>query len=729
MEKLKKIDGSLRLTIIGIVIAAIMCIGAALNYVDTRAGSLEGTGWEQTEAGTYEMEGFQLGMRAGKYSLDISYDSAADLSYRVVDMQRNNGENELGEEIASGTFPKGEDFVRLEFELQENAGKLTLYLESSVKSDAEGYWSLETKSGALQDFLFVFLCLCAALIFLYRFRDWKKHGSTIIVITAALILTLPYFTGYLQNGDDMDFHLARIRGLAGALASGQFPVRLNTDFAWGYGFSSSMMYPELFMYIPAILYLLGVSLISAYKFLMLCLNIATACVGLYSFKRLLRSERLGLIVALLYLTNPYRLENILHRAALGEMLAQIFLPLLMYGMYEIIFGNAKKWWIIVVAGTGILQSHILSVEMSLFFVGGALVLGAVYIARHGWKERVAGLLKAAAVAVGVNLWFIVPFLAHFGDDNLIQEDIRILQNTSVDLYTLFRVNMKLQGSYVSEGVTREEFISLGAVVLLGSLAYIYYAFIKKTVEERLRKIGNICLCVGTLCCYISTRAFPWRIIQTQLPAIYDIIGKVQFSWRFLAYASLFLSITTGIAIVELMKDKKQVIVSVLAGLAVFMVFSCMDQYASREIFVSSRSEVKNRVGEWYDYYAADVNAQEILEQGDTIRTNTAIDISGYERNGVELSFDYSGITDECTLRLPIYDYGMYRIYLNGEEIDPAPSENHQLTILLTGAEASGHVDVEYHEPVSYKLASVCSVVVIAGIAVYGLRRKRRLGNK
>ena len=723
MERLKKIDRRLWLLIAGIVITAVMCAGAALNYVDTRSGGLDGSQWVQTEDGTYEIEGFQLGMREGKYSLDIFYDSAENLSYRLVDMQRNNGRNELGREIASGSFPEGETFVRLEFALQENAGKLTLYLESSSYTEGEGYWSLETKTGAFSDFLLVFLCVTAALLLLYRFHDWEKYGSVIIVVTAALVLTLPYFTGYLQNGDDMDFHLARIRGLAGALTSGQFPVRFNTDFAWGYGFSSSMMYPELFMYIPAILYLLGVSLISSYKFLMLCLNVSTACIGLYSFKRLLRSDRLGLIVALLYLTNPYRLENILHRAALGEMLAQIFLPLLLYGMYELIFGDAKRWWIAVLAGTGILQSHILSVEMSLFFVGGALVLSVVYIAKHRWKERLAGMIKAAVVTVGINLWFIIPFLDHFSDDNLIQTDTRILQNTSVDLYTLFRVNMKLQSSYEDAGVTREEFISLGAVVLLGSLAYLYYAFVRKTVDKRLREIGTVCLCAGALCCYISTRAFPWRIIQTQLPAIYEIFGMVQFSWRFLAYASLFLSITTGLAIMELLNDKKQVMVSVLAGLSVFMVFSCMDQYASREIFVSSRSEVKNRVGEWYDYYAADVNAEEILWQGDTILTSTDIAISNYERNGVELSFDYSGLGGECILRLPIYDYGMYKIYLDGEEIDPTDPENHQLTLRLTGEKGTGHVDVEYYEPTPYKAATAGSLIIIAGITVYGIRKR------
>ncbi len=725
MKRIKSADKKLRLLLAGIIISAVFCVAAALNYADVRGGTLDGMEWQQTEDGRYEIECFRLGMKKGSYSLKVSYDSGEELSYRVVDMQRNNGKNELGREIASGKFPEGESAAVIEFELSENAGGLALYLERGTNTAGAGSWELTTQSGAVQDFLLIFLCMAATMILLYRFHDWEKYSSAIVAVTVALILTLPYLTGYQQNGDDLDFHMARIRGIAGALSSGQFPVRLNTDFAWGYGFSSSMMYPELFMYIPAVLYLLGVSLIASYKFLILCLNIATACVGLYSFKRLLRSDRLGLIVALLYLTNPYRLENIFHRAALGEMMAQIFLPLLLYGVYELIFGDAKKWRVSVLAATGILQSHILSVEMSLIFVGGALIGSAAYLVKNRWRDRLAGMIKALISAAAVNLWFIVPFLDHFGDNNLIQTDIRNLQETSVDLYTLFRINMKLQGSYESAGVTREEFISIGAVVLFGSLVYMYYAFIRKSVDARLKKIGTVCLCVGAFCCYMSVRAFPWGFIQDSLPGLYKILGTIQFSWRFLAYASLFLSITTGIAVQELIKEKRKETVAVLAGLAVFMAFSCMDQYASREIFVSSRSEVKSRQGNWFDYYAADVNAGEILEQGDTIRASSNIEISGYERNGVELFFDYSGVTEECILRLPIYDYGMYDIYLNGERMEQAPSENHQLTVSLTGGKPEGRIEVRYHEPLLYKAAGLASLISIAVLAAAGIQKRRR----
>lgn len=729
-DRLKAISKKTWLLVAGILITAVICLAAAVNYSGSRSGTLDGMEWQKTEDGSYELECFRLGVAKGEYTINVFYDSEETLSYRLVDMQRNNGENELGLEIAKGTFPAGKTETFFDFNLSQSTGKIALYLESKDGVSSWGEWSIETRSKFYADFVLIFSCIVAGLLLLWRFRDWEKHSGIIFAVGTALLLTLPFLAGYQQGGDDLYFHMARIRGIAGGLETGQFPVRLNTDFAWGYGFSSSMMYPELFLYIPAVLYMLGVSLIGSYKFLILCINIGTACVGLYSFKRLLRSDRLGLVVTILYLTNPYRLMNIFYRAALGEIIAQIFLPLLLYGIYELIFGNTKKWRITVIAATGIIQCHVLSVEMSLIFVIGAVIVGIPYMLRHGFIERFLGMVKAGAAAVGVNLWFLIPFLDHLGDGSVIQDQAKELQARAVDLYTMFRINMKMESFLDDGGVVREEFISIGAVLLLGSLIYLYYAFIKCSVETRLRQIGAACLCLGALCCYMSTRAFPWRFLQVHVTGLYDILATIQFPWRFLAYASLSLSVTTGIAVMELIREKREAVAAVLAGLTVFMMFSCMDQYASQEIYISSRSEIQSYDRDWFDYYSSEASAVSIIDQGDTVMADSDIAITSYERSGVEFSFAYSGVEEKCTLRLPIYDYGMHEVYLNGEKITPAASVNHQLTVVLTEEEPSGYIEVKYKEPFLYKAGSGVSLIVVAVFAAVGvMRRKRKNGER
>ena len=726
-EKLSKIRRKMNrktmFMLASLIIVAVMSYAASANCLDFREGVLDAQEWQQNETG-FEMECFQIGVDKGTHTLIVAYESEKDLTYRLVDMSENDGENNLGKEIISGTLAGGEPQTGVQFTLDEAAEKLTLYLESADNTATPGYWILETDGSVYSDFLLVFLCAAAGIFFLYFVSERKNGKYLIAAVTAAVLSTLPFLNGSLQIGDDLEFHMTRIRGLAGALQSGQFPVRLSTAFASGYGMSVDMMYPELFLYIPAVLYLAGISLMTSYKFLILCVNIASACIGLYSFKRLLGSERYGLAVTLLWLLNPYRLVNSFFRAAVGEMLALVFLPLLLYGVYELVFGNARKWYVSAIAATGIIQSHILSVEMSVIFVAAVMVLGLGSILKNGWKERFKGMAKAALTVIGVNLWFLVPFLTHFGDGNRIQERATSLQDSAVDLYDVFHFAVKYVAPYDNGGVRRQEFVSIGPAVLLGSLLFVYYAFIRKTLGERFRKIGTACLGAGICSCYLATRFFPWRYIQNEMESLYDLLGIIQFPWRFLGYAALFLSVVSGIAVMELLREKKEAMAAVMAGLTAVMALSCMDQYTTRDVYISDRSEIKTYGWTTFDYYAADTDGAAIQDQGDRVFSDGDLRVTDYERNGVEVSFDYSG-EGVSKLKLPIYDYGMHVVYLDGKEIQPANPENHQLTVEIPEEKASGHIEVRYQEPTVYVIANIVSLISIAGLAAASIWKRRR----
>ena len=111
-DRLKAISKKTWLFVAGILITAVICLAAAVNYSGSRSGTLDGMEWQKTEDGSYELECFRLGIARGEYTINVFYDSEETLSYRLVDMQRNSGENELGFEIAKGTFPAGKTETR-----------------------------------------------------------------------------------------------------------------------------------------------------------------------------------------------------------------------------------------------------------------------------------------------------------------------------------------------------------------------------------------------------------------------------------------------------------------------------------------------------------------------------------------------------------------------------------------------------------------------------------------
>lgn len=732
--------------VLGLFVAAIILGGAKLNYKEHQEGMLDEYTWQQTGDGGYEMQCFEIGLDKGKHTLIVAYDSQQDLEYQLVDMQQNDGNNQLGMEIASGIFPRGQESCGLEFELDKGTFKLALLLRTSDGASQPGYWVLESYGDCYNDYLVIFLLIAGGLYIVFRIRDWERWKEWGIMAGAGLLLTMPYASSFLMEGDDLEFHLERIRGLAEALQSGQFPVRINPDFIVGYGFSSPMMYPELFLYIPAALYLLNVSLSMSYKLLMLWINLATAGIGYYSFRNIMDSDRFGVICALFYLANPYRLMNMYHRAAVGEVLAQIFLPLLFLGMYELLCRNYKKWWISAVAATGIIQSHILSVEMSLLFVLLALFIAVFPLWKNEWGKRIFAAVKAGTAVIGLNLWFLIPFLDHFGDNYYIKGQETDLQNSALDFYELFRTAVKFCRPYSDKNISRQDFITLGGAVLFGVLVYCFYlgkeycSKQKETIAEsagdtkvsscvmsnkRLRQIGNICLGFGAFSTYLVTRFFPWNYLKEK-EWIYDYIGVIQFPWRFLVFSSLFFSVVMGIALLELFARKKQVAAGVLICLTIILAYSCMDQYTMKPIALEGRSSILVYDREFLDYYEEDTDINSIRANGDIVIADKEITISNYRRNGMNLSFEYTDSKKANVLQFPIYNYGMHRIYLDGKELTPAEDRNHLLTAELPKGHDSGYIEVKYWEPVIYRIGTFLSLLTIVSLMGYYVWNRKRL---
>lgn len=710
---------------VSVILIAVILFGAKMNHSEVRSAEVQYSGeeWEQMENGNWRKPCFQLGVTKGKYQFELVYHTNEDMVWKVLDLNSNDGENRLGRLIAQGELPSDQELMQQEIELSENAEKLTLYVEAADASSLIESWTLKPDAGNYADYEIVF-CICV-LILLFLVSTWKKRWDLFVVFLISIILILPSVNGYLQRGDDIAFHLDRIRGLAEALQSGQFPARISPAFHKGYGYSVSMMYPELFLYLPAVCYMAGVSLITSYKILVFFIHVMTALAGVYSFEHLLKSETAGTMAAIAYLLNPYRLINIYQRAAVGEALAMIFFPLLIYGIYELFYGNTRKWWIVPAAATGVLQSHIISTELCVIFC----VLAAIPFFILVWKEkkncRLFEIGKAVIVTIGLNVWFLIPFLQRIKEGGIFQKGTYDLQSYAVDIWNLFRYEIRLEGRYDIDGITHWDFISVGIVSLIAICVFVYYAYGKKLLSKNQEQIGTVCLSFGVLSCYMATRIFPWGFMQEYFPKIYDIIGRIQFPWRMCGYAAVFFAVVTGIAMAELIRDRKTMIAIAMLAIAGATAVSCMDQYTNKNIYISSRSVLTSSPNS--DYYAMDTIENTMLDQGDTIVSEPSIAISEYERNGMNLSFQYDGTFDNCRLRLPIYNYGMHKIYVNGTEYKINESENNQIVLNIDGAQQSGKIEVLYVEPLLYKAGNMISLIFAAGWVTIWLWNKKRTG--
>lgn len=147
------------------------------------------------------------------------------------------------------------------------------------------------------------------------------------------ILYLLFFGETILHGDDGLFHKARIENLYLSIKDGVYFPKINYELVNDFGYASSIFYNDFFLYIPAILRLTGMSLSNVYTSLFVLINISTFIIAYEFGKKMFNKVNSAYLFSLLYTLSTYRIHILFKRAAVGEVIALAFLPIVLYGIY------------------------------------------------------------------------------------------------------------------------------------------------------------------------------------------------------------------------------------------------------------------------------------------------------------------------------------------------------------------------------------------------------------
>ncbi|HOO28057.1 MAG TPA: hypothetical protein PLU43_06300, partial [Lachnospiraceae bacterium] len=357
-----------------------------------------------------DIETQRLSLPKGTYYMVVNYVVSEDIPVTVYIDQEHQIEDTLVKNTENG-------YYTLSFEVEKSTSLFHLIFADGAIHDFQMYNYEMTADRVLYNddtyYAIVFILLALSIYILLQCKVvWEMSAKRKTIILTLVALTLfssyPMFTNYLVHGHDLLVHLMRIEGVKDALADGQFPAMIYPDSNNGYG-TLGFTYPTLFLYFPALLRMCNVSMVTAYQSLIIMINAATAAAIFLSVKSVSDSDYASLIASVLYMLAPYRLSDLYVRSALGESLAMIFLPITLAGLFHIFLGEKKKWYLLVIGYSGILQSHMLSCLLIAFV---SLIVGLVLV-RHLFRERrIFSLLKAIGLFLGVNLWYMIPFWAY-----------------------------------------------------------------------------------------------------------------------------------------------------------------------------------------------------------------------------------------------------------------------------------------------------------------------------
>ena len=395
----------------------------------------------------------------------------------------------------------------------------------------------------------------------------KKYTNQTIILISFLIsmvsiLPMFFFRDKLY-GDDIVFHINRLLSLDTVWKS---PINYTTN--GGTGQLINTFYPWLTYYPTFIIYKLTQSVFVAWMSFQFLVRFVTCLLSFYGLRLLKYSDKQVMIFSTFYLFSGYFLHNSYYRAAVGETLAMIFLPLVFVGVRLITFGDYKKWWIWTLGMLGLVYSHVLSVLLASVGIFFAVVTS--FWIWDNKKERVLGFLKATLVTLSMSLAFFVPMIEQFKYVTLRTTFKPLLSKTALSLADNWELILK------SDLRTP----SVNLLYLLGLVLSLI--FTKRFVKVR---EARIYLFISLILAFLTLKSFPWQFLQS------SPVSNLQFPWRLWSFALLFFSLALA-NILENISIKASTIL-VLLGLCLnmFQIVTVQDKMTEAKNILPSHTKV------------------------------------------------------------------------------------------------------------------------------------------
>lgn len=626
-------------------------------------------------------------------------------TYRLKWQMEGDGENAIvitcsnGVEITPSvlhTVPgewQGEAF----FEIKGPAHNVSFNIEFR-----EGTWlklyNFRLYSPEYTDHAFTAAALLLILWLLFVFRDElkdKEVREALVVLGAAVVFaSLPFLREDALMAWDVQYHTLRTLNLADGLASGQFPVRCGGFSYNGYGAVTSVFYPDLFIYPLALLAMGGASLSYIVNVAGIAVNVLSAATMYGAAKRLLKHHTAALCASVLFVLSTFRLWIEYDSFMLGWLLGMAFMPLFFAELWEVVNGDKTRWPYLAVCATLIFQSHLLSVVLCGCAAVGACI---VFLPRIIKEKRILPIVKAIGLALLLNGFMLLPMAQYYlGGVNTPAVQFGFV-GSALEVYEIF---------------TPDGYVGLAVLLGLAALA---------ALGCRMEEEPQICFAVwafaaaGGFCALLSTRLVPWSHIVKLTGGLVEII---QFPWRVMALAAVFLSIAAGYGYVRLLDGKGAKLALCVLALSVVSASPWMD-YVFEEKGVLEFGCGANAyiITPEYQIEGTDVAAtrnRDVMIEGDAVLT-------GYQKKGTRITAQVDAADDAC-LTMPLFGFDGYVAELNGERMAWTRGENNRLMMKLP-AGTKGELRIWFDGKTIWRVTDALSL--LTALCMLGVWMKKR----
>lgn len=673
----------------------------------------------------------------GSYTLTVTYSASVD---QYVTLRTAEEKSFIRANPA--TLSKNLNVIDYHFDVLKDTQRVTIAIPYNHYGDMtiRSVTLSPNMNGAKCRMIFsaiLFLIADLAVWDLTHKKYLKDHKSAVYgVAIITLLSSLPLLLAGMVIGQDEYFHLMRIEGLAEAIGSGQFPVRMQSLWMDGFSYPVSVYYGDLLLYIPAFLRLAGFSINAAYKLFLLLMNLAVSTVSYQCFMRMFDSRRTALIATSGYSLATYRLVDVYVRSAIGEALSFVFYPLIAFAVWKMYSYEDKdsdkeavRKEIIIdsilmaVGMSGLIYSHTLSVAMTAAFL---LVVVLVFIKKTFTKRVIITWTASVTGTLLISAAFLIPFVDYSTSvttNSKVNVGQELIQWSGAYLYQYLMLFQYPFGGNAIDIADRLSYTP-GLILMLAFAAAIVHIILRHAKKQTV-----YATVFSALALWLASDMFPWDFLSKYVS---ESVATIQFPWRFVGIACICLSVLLGCLLdtigehakvrgIEKMTSRWLPVVFMICAFVQGAVF--FGQYASNDYRTSFRDTAE------LDPYAV---TSFFLREG--IADDEPLDMSYPASSGIE-QYELMG-RDGTTLsayikagrgsfwEFPVFYYPYYRLYDESGSLIPISDGSHHLIRADFSDEYEGNITLCYREPVLWRISELISLAAVIACVALSQRVKR-----
>jgi len=673
-------------------------------------------------AGEFTISPFMM-LKAGEYNIKLNYKTQKDIPLYAYYLSEYDTNTKEYPKIHIGTLSNSETSLNADIQLDHEVYHVIIVMDypgecelsitdCTVRSTKPLYNNRAVYAFAVAA---AFTAFYAILLKMWGRPERRKNIATVLLLAVMVVISS---AGMLSNdvilGDDLEFHMLRLLGIGENIAYGVPFSRINHVFNGGYGYLNPVFYPQLFLWPFGLLTTFGADAVCAYKILIFAINTGTVVLSYTSFKKISNCHVAALICSAVYCLNYYRIGNIYIRAAVGELLYIMFLPVVFWGIYEIFHNREEKWYILAIGAACILQSHILGTLLTA--IGGAILIFYYVVEnifrKRNLKKQIAALIKAAFAVVMLNVTFLLPIVYYLRQPFYMFDAIDSVERFSSFAMPLYDMLLRIKDFDYSSFISHLGTNTAILIITVAAIAVVYLVKNRKYHES----IGLWLIAVMLL--IAASDIMPWDVLGS-ISVVEMIVTKLQFSFRLNTLTVMFITFACAALLRDVKMPKLKTAGAVLA--AALVVIGCgfyiVPGYEAVRGFDGSYAVSATSPPE---YFMKDAAYYKEMTRTDKFRTSEGISVTMYQQFPDELCVNIDNASQaDGWIDVPLLYYSGYTAQniTSGNRLEVTTGENFVVRVLVPQGE-SGNIAVKYKSMLLFNIADIISFVSLAMLIVY-----------